>query len=128
MGAVISSVAGEADGEELLAALEHASEANVDPFVIIEGAGQHFMQCLCKPTGWLLEKREGDETRHHRAFKVVTPTKSGSGEESMMARILAPQNQPNYNLTYDEVVEAMLKYLNNQEEPEWLKWERFDCQ
>ena len=106
-----------ADG--LRKALDRVERAPADRFVIIERGEQHYMQCLVR-RDWRLEKREGDEDHHFDGRRL---------EEEASAERLALLKQIDEReelfcsrLDREDVEAAMLSYLANEPEPEWLIW------
>lgn len=107
----------------LRSALEAARDAPRNRFVILEKSDQFWMQCLCTETGWLLEKREGDEEQHFRATVKSVEPEEGNGEEDLMSRIFAKRKEPTRYLNFGQVLEAMNRYHEGKPEPDWLEWE-----
>lgn len=109
-----------------LSSILREAEAQVtDRFIIIERAGQHFMQCLYEDSGWLLEKREGSAESHWRAMVRVADEPAREAA-SIAERILRPARQPLLLLSFEQVLEAMAGYLAFQPEPAWLDWARIE--
>ena len=121
-------LAGQRDDQitNLRSALEAARDASTDRFVILERSGQFFMQCLCEDTGWLLEKREGNEGSHFRAMEKPANPKAESGNQNLMSRIFAKRQAPSLYLGFEKILEAMTRYQEGAPEPEWLEWERVE--
>ncbi|KEO85563.1 hypothetical protein EH30_13680 [Erythrobacter sp. JL475] len=112
--------------EDLGAALELASLATGDAFVILERSDQEYMQCLCEAAGWVLEKREGGDDRHYRAGVELMATISPDAptRDPILARKFAGSGGGmRLYLTFEEVGDAMIAYLRGAPEPEWLRWE-----
>jgi hypothetical protein len=111
---------------KLISILRDAESQSLDGFVIIGRSGQHFMQCLYRDIGWILEKRVGGESEHWRA--AVRPTVEPSVKsDSAVERILRPaMPQMLLTLTFDQVAEAMGAYLASAPDPAWLQWERIE--
>lgn len=105
--------------------LQQAEAQLADRFLIIERSDQHYMQCLCDPAGWLLEKREGGAGSHFRAV-VPKAQDADAGGKSLMAKIIGPTRQLRLYLDTNQVHEAMTSFLLCQPEPEWLAWERVE--
>ena len=112
--------------EDLGAALELANGAPSDAFVVLESAPGHFMQCLWEEAGWILEKREGDDSRH---FRGGVPHATGAGgaaptrDPVLAGKLFGDGAALRLRLTFEEVGEAMIAYMRGAEEPEWLAWE-----
>lgn len=122
-----ASHSSKATRDDLLTALTNAKEAEENPFLIIERSGQEYIQCLCEETGWILEKREGDEDRHYRAMVNDNPIPRRAADAiTIQDRIFASKEPPRMNLSFEEVSEAMTCYLQGAEEPAWLDWERIE--
>lgn len=105
-------------------ALERARDAVADRFVIIERSAQCYMQCLCQHAGWLLEKREGDETAHFHA--LVRQPAAGAEQMDLMSRIFGEPEATTIYLAFEQVQEAMTCYHESIPEPDWLGWRRVD--
>jgi hypothetical protein len=113
---------------KLISILRDAERQSLDSFVIIGRSGQHFMQCLYRDIGWILEKRVGGESEHWRAG--LRPTVEPSvASDSPAERILRPADPadttfPFMLLKIDQVAEVMGAYLTNTPDPAWLLWKR----
>lgn len=103
--------------------LQEAETEPTDRFLIIERTDQHYMQCLCHHSGWLLEKREGDEAHHFRAL-VINDEDADVDGESLVAKLFQSAPQPRPYLDMNQIYEAMTSFLFCEPEPEWLGWER----
>lgn len=108
------------------AAIEAARDVPRDRFVILERAGQYYMQCLCRDYGWLLEKREGDEQHHYRAIVSSTKPQDRSADNDLMSRIFSKRAEPSPYLDIKQVLDAMNSYHQGNPEPDWLSWERIE--
>ena len=113
---------------DVRSALEAARAAIGNRFVVLERSGQQFMQCLCKETGWILEKREGDEERHFRALAINADPERDNGDDNLMVRIFSRKKEPSRYLDFGQVLEALNCYHEGEPEPDWLEWERIEVE
>jgi len=115
------------DADSLRVAMITAQDAVLDRFVILARDGQFFMQCLCTPSGWRLEKREGDADHHYRALVCSEdPSEDVSTMDPTLRQLFNPSLAAGTFLEFDEVFEAMRSYLALAPEPVWLGWEKYE--
>jgi hypothetical protein len=115
------------DADRLREAMITARDAVLDRFVILARDGQIFMQCLCTPSGWKLEKREGDADHHYRALIYSDdPSEDVSTMDPVLRQLFKPSLAAGTFLGFDEVFEAMKSYLAFAPEPVWLGWEKYE--
>ena len=95
------------------AAILEAIEAieNNEGFLILEKGPQHFMQAAWIYPGLVLELREGGEDRHFVAIRTTEPEPGQAGR------------QPGDRLTGQEVVNALVGYLEGRTEIEGFRWQ-----
>lgn len=108
---------------KLRSLLQMAERQPADQFVIAGRAGQHFMQCLWRPMGWRLEKREWREDRHFVAAVKNAERWADDVPEIVKRILLDPLPVMSY-LDLAQVNEAMLAYLLERPDPDWLAWHK----
>ena len=96
--------------ESIQAALLEMGE---EGFAILHSADQTYIQSAPLDGGFLLEKREGDHSRHFQAVRR-SAIPAISGESGSV-------------FTRDEIEAAFLAYASGGEMPQFLEWERMDC-
>ena len=101
-------VAGLVTPERIYDALVELTE---DSFVILAFADERYIQTLSKSGGYVVEKREGDRSRHF---------------EGRMAGIRSDRELPPNRLSFDEIFDTFLAYAAQTPGPAALEWRRMD--
>ena len=93
-----------------------------EAYVIVERGEQHYIQTLHKPSGFIIEKREGSAEGHFRAINLITQA-DVNVDPDLWERLLRLGPKRTTHFAPDEVAAVMCAYLAGEPTGDWLEWQ-----